>query len=216
MNQKKALKEMWYSGYFRTYRKNKEINDKLLSDFEITSSNISMILKNCEFLRKTPKGWIQKGKPVVSGDVDIFYFEAGKPFTSRGNIEALLKGLKGHVKICDPYITRDTLETVKNISATEVKFLSSSRPDHLKVSTQELADFKKEFPHFEMKLFKHDHLHDRYIIYQDGLIIIGQGLSSKNKEGFVINLPKNISKDLVDSLHIIFDRRWNDQENQSY
>ena len=56
-----TLKILWQDGYFEEYRSNVDIETKLKTDFGITSSNIRSHLSSCQkFLRKEPKGWIQK------------------------------------------------------------------------------------------------------------------------------------------------------------
>jgi len=83
----------------------------------------------------------------------------------------------------------------------------------MSVSAQNLKDFKTENMNVVVKGFPHDHLHDRYILCNNKLFLLGHGFSIRNKESFIIELPEKFSKDLIQSLSTTFDIRWKNRDN---
>ena len=216
MKPKEALEELWKANYFKEYRQKKELEKYILKKFGCTCANWHIMLKLSGFLRKDKEGWIQKYPFENDEGIEVYYFEPDKPRTSRQNFNNLLSSLKGDVKICDPYLTKDTLEALEQIKNADVKFLTCNKKDHIKVSSQEIKDFEKENPKIEIKGFVFDHLHDRYIIAGDKLLLLGHGFSVRNKESFIIELPEKFAKDLIQSLASTFDIRWKNNQNVSY
>jgi len=214
MKQKKAIIDLWKLGYFTNFVSCNQVEKKLLKDFGITSSNMLMILKNCKFLRKTKEGWIQKYPAERNEDIQVYYFEPGKPRSSRMDFVKILNSLSGNIDICDPYLNKDTLEALEEIKKAQVRFLTADKKENIKVSEQNLKDFKKENDNIEIRSFFSDYLHDRYIITNDRLFLLGHGFSIRNKESFVVELPKKFSKDLIQSLKTTFDIRWGNKDNK--
>jgi uncharacterized protein (TIGR02391 family) len=60
MRAKEAITELWKTGYFEKEKTTKRIEQAILKKYGTTCSNIFMVLKICNFLRKTRDGWIQK------------------------------------------------------------------------------------------------------------------------------------------------------------
>ena len=60
MKVKEAITELWKIGFFESSKSTKQIEQKILKNYGVTCSNIIMVLKICDFLRKDKKGWIQK------------------------------------------------------------------------------------------------------------------------------------------------------------
>ncbi len=217
MNPKDALEHLWKEGFFENEASLKNIENKLFEKWKITPSNISMTLKLKsvrKFLIKKNGGWKQRRPYEVNKEnIEVYYFEPDKPRTSRKDFVSILSNLSGEIKICDPYLTEDCLEALEKISKGKVKFLTSSKKNNIKVTDQDLKDFKAEFSKVEIRGFPFDHLHDRYIITKDKLYLLGHGFSIRKKETFIIELPEKFSKDLIQSLNSTFDNRWKNQNN---
>lgn len=219
MAPKKALEELWKTGFFEKIRSLRDIEKEMNSKWKINPSNLTMTLKLKsvkKILMKKPKGWLQR-HPFVQReeDIQVYYFEPGKPRTSRKDFVKILNDLKGDIKVCDPYLNKDTLEALEELKNSNVKFLTSNKKTNIKVTHQELKDFKEEYTNIEIKGFPFDHLHDRYIISKNRLFLLGHGFSIRKKESFVIELPEKFAKDLIQSLSTTFDTRWKNQKNVS-
>ena len=72
-----------------------------------------------------------------------------------------------------------------------------------------IEDFCSEYENIEIKLYDDQDFHDRYILTQDKILIIGHGLKDiGKKESFIIEITEDISKDIISSLLIKFKERW--------
>lgn len=147
------------------------------------------------------------------GFVNVYYFEAGKRYQSKSILaNNILTGLKGELKIVDPYCDIRTLDVLSRADAKDVKFLT--RLENLSERKQgrfqrELQDLKSECPDMEFRNYLKSEIHDRYIISRDRLIILGYSLKDLGaKESFAIILDKKTASDIFDTLVGTFNRRW--------
>ncbi|MBS3090296.1 hypothetical protein J4433_00835 [Candidatus Pacearchaeota archaeon] len=211
-----AIKQLWTDGFFENIRTKKKIEQQIWDKWKISSSNISMTLRLPsvkKFLRKEGKGFRQRFPARKEEEIQVYYFEPERPRTSRKNFISILNNIRGDVRICDPYLTNDTLEALEKIKKAKVRFLTFNNKNNIKVSQKDLQDFKKENSNIDIKGFSFNHLHDRYILTVDVLYILGHGFSVRNKESFIIELPIKLVKDLIQSLSATFDMRWKNQKN---
>lgn len=214
---KKAIEELWVLGFFEKRRSLREVKKRLWGRYKITPSNIVMTLRLKsvkKFLIELKGGyWKQRCPPVRSDEIEVHYFEPGKPRTSRQNFAKILNALTGEIKICDPYLNNDTLEALEQLKNAKVKFLTINNKNNIKVSQRDLKDFKAENANIDIRGFSFDHLHDRYIISKNKLYLLGHGFSIRNKESFIIELSEKIAIDFIQSLSSTFDTRWKHQNN---
>jgi len=113
----KFIDSLWEKDFFKTKKETKNVR-KLLSDEGLNPENITDLLKKRSYL-KNKKGWIQKYPcQKKEEDIQLYYFESGKPRTSRKNFVKILNDLKGEIKICDPYFNKDTLEALEEMTSS--------------------------------------------------------------------------------------------------
>jgi len=204
---KEAIEKLWKRGFFKPpYKKTKDIKNKALKSYGCTCSNWAVLLRKSKFLRKDKQGWIQKYNAEKEGSIQIIKIEAGKPRTATKTFEEIIKKFSGGMAISDPYLTEDGLDLLEKIKAKNIKFLFHQKQD--KLSERDIEDFKKQNSNIELRKFEKPYLHDRYILGKNKILIIGHGLSLRNKETFIILLEDSIARDLRLSLLEIFDRRW--------
>jgi hypothetical protein len=147
------------------------------------------------------------------GSVQLVCFEAGKPYTSKRLLSKnILAGLKGELRIVDPYCGERTLDILRDIGKVRVKFLT--RVENLREKDRnrflrELRDFKSEMPNMEFRNCGNTDIHDRYVISSDSLVILGHSIKDLGgKESFCITLGRDASKNIVEATIENFDRRW--------
>ncbi len=203
-----AIELLWKKDYFRppSYRSTKDIETKASKDYGCTYPNWNTLLSRALFLRKTKKGWIQKAEPQKNNEIKIVLIEEGRPREATKTFEEIVNSFTGPVYISDPYFTRESMDLLEKVPSSEIRFLFHKV--QTKLSQREIEDFKKENSHIKLKQYPNDHLHDRYILSNDKMLIIGHGLSLRNKETFIIELKDDIAKDLRFGLLQTFDRRW--------
>ena len=73
-----------------------------------------------------------------------------------------------------------------------------------------ILDFTKQRPNTEFRIdVEPSDLHDRYVLTNDSLLILGHGLKDiGSKESFMISLRRD-NAGLLDTLATSFDDRWN-------
>ena len=150
---------------------------------------------------------------VKKGSIEVFYFEPGKKYsTKRVLSQHILENLPGNLQIVDPYCGIRTLDILRDLKNKTIQFLT--RIEHLNEKEKErflreLQDFKAEYPKVEFRSYPNTDLHDRYIISENALVILGHSLKDLgSKESFAIVLEKNSNRNIVDALIEIFNRRW--------
>ncbi len=151
--------------------------------------------------------------PIIkSGALSVFYVQGGTPRTARKMLSELLLQLNGVIRISDPYYGIRSLDTLEMIpSSCTVKFLTAVSPESPIKLSGAISDFEREHPTTELRKYPDTKtLHDRYIISQDMLLILGQGIKDiGNKETFVICISSDFAEDLIRTLTKTFDDRWN-------
>lgn len=150
---------------------------------------------------------------VKEGTLKVFYFEPGKPHTSRRQLaKNVLANLKGTLRVVDPYCGERTLDIFSDVKNRTIKFLT--RIENLRDRDRSrflraLQDFKTENPNIEFRNYPNTDIHDRYIISSELLAILGHSIKNLGgKESFAIVFNKNSSKDIVEALIENFNRRW--------
>jgi len=162
-----------------------------------------------EFLEVKAKG----------GLVSMYYFEPDRRFSSKRILSRdIFESLHGELMIIDPYCGERTLDILKNTNLSKdtkgnkVRFLT--RLDNLNNKDKnrflrELADFKNEFPNFEIRDCSDADIHDRYIVSSDKVVILGHSMKDLGKkESFAVILDKKANRNLVEAMIENFNRRW--------
>ena len=122
-----------------------------------------------------------------------------------------LAHLKGEIRIVDPYCGERTLDVLRDVKGSQVRFLT--RLDNLgkrrSQFVRELGEFKLENLNVEFRDYPYTDIHDRYIISSDLLVILGHSIKDLGtKESFGIVLRKGINRDIVEVLIGNFEARW--------
>ena len=126
--------------------------------------------------------------------------------------------LQGDFRIVDRYYGPGSIFVLSKFGKTRrIKFLTAElgRNEQNLGFQVELQKFKSEFRNIEMKQFgKPWELHDRYILADNGLVLVGQGLKDLGqKESFVVFIDKSVSGGILPVLIKAFDERWKKSNN---
>lgn len=137
--------------------------------------------------------------------------EGNQPRTARIKLAEMLSALKGPVRICDPYYgvrTLDTLDLIPRSCAIHFLTMRTNEPERQWKGA--FQDFKRERPRAEFRVAsKTATLHDRYLVTEDAILILGHGFKDiGGKESFIISLTKDISPDLIRETIQSFNARW--------
>jgi hypothetical protein len=150
---------------------------------------------------------------VKQASVEVFYFDPGKRYSTKRILsQNILKEIQGDLQIVDPYCGIRTLDILRDLKDKTIKFLT--RVENLNEKERErflreLQDFKAEYPKIEFRNYSNTDIHDRYIISENELVILGHSLKDLgSKESFAIVLNADSSKNVIEALIEIFNRRW--------
>jgi hypothetical protein len=141
----------------------------------------------------------------------VLRIEAGQPRQARIKLGEMLFKLKGVVKICDPFYGISTLDSLDLLpKSSEVRFLTQKTTEPSRRIEGAIRDFCKERSKTELrKASTSSKLHDRYILADQQIIILGHGIKDiGNKESFVIVLNEDLVPDLINETNTSFDREW--------
>jgi hypothetical protein len=141
----------------------------------------------------------------------VVYVEAGKPYTAQRQLEELFLTITGEIRICDPYYGRKTLVRLDSLKHCKpIKFLTQ-KPDAQETQTVSTALqlWKAEHGTIEFRRDAGRDIHDRFLLSDSELILLGHGLKDVgNKESFIIRLGRDVAGDLMDTVRDAFDAKW--------
>lgn len=131
------------------------------------------------------------------------------------NFPELINSLGGELLIVDPYYGYGTFHTLSKFDKSKkIRFLTNelgaSETRNKQQFDLQLKTFRSEFKNIDLRQYpKGYELHDRYILAEGGLVIIGQGIKDLgNKESFIVFLPKETIGSLLTTLKSKFEERW--------
>jgi len=152
-----------------------------------------------------------QSKYALSG-IKALVIGGTKPWTDRHlTLPEIAAELKGRICIVDKFYGSGSLAILHYFKhGVPLQFLTGKTHDNSAAFSRELKDFQKEVPSLEARLFSaHNDLHDRYIISDNALVIVGHGIKDiGNKESFLILLKGDTTADLRKTLLEKFDSRW--------
>jgi len=148
---------------------------------------------------------------LSEGPIQVMYIEAGTPRTARKELGGILEGLSGVVRILDPYYGKRTLDVLELIPGScEVRFLTAKTTENEARLRRAISDFRKEHRATYMRIYPRPrNIHDRYIIDDRELLIIGHGLKDiGGRESFIIRIDESIAGGIVREIRESFDAKW--------
>lgn len=165
-------------------------------------------------ISKRGRALLDRTDPVHG--IEVWHVEPGKKWTAWRNLEDFSPMLSGPLQISDPYYGQRSLHALQ---------ILANRPDGVRLlsclpasrrgttgSTVRVAagDFVSQTPNVEIRLVAPPApFHDRYIVSDHSLTILGQGLEGLGeKESFVIHLPEELVADTLQTLRQDFETRW--------
>lgn len=145
--------------------------------------------------------------------VNAFYFEPDTRYTAKRLLKnQVFSGLIGSLKILDPYCSEKTLDVLANLKDRSMKVLTrlgNLRERDKDKFVRDVADFKTENPNVEFRDYPNADIHDRYIISEDKVTLIGHSMKDLGaKESFAVVLGRAYYREIYDALNDNFIRRW--------
>ena len=145
--------------------------------------------------------------------VNAFYFEPDTRYTAKRLLKnQVFSDLKGSLKIVDPYCSERTLDVLASLKSRPTKVLTrleNLRDREKGKFVREVADFKTENPNVEFRNYPNADIHDRYMISEDKVILIGHSIKDLGaKESFAVVLARENYREIYEALNSNFTSRW--------
>ena len=168
-------------------------------------------------------GWLDKKQLECAFNPDkgaMFFSGKGSWTDPNKNFPKIISLLEGDLCILDPYYGNGTFFALEKFgNKRKIRFLTCKLGNEEQENRTKfdinLRRFKKEFKNIELKAYGQFYeLHDRYIISDNALVLIGYGIKDlADKESFIVFLPKNLVKDFLPTLKKTFEIRWKKSNN---
>jgi hypothetical protein len=141
----------------------------------------------------------------------VFFVESGQPRTAHLDLAKLFKEIVGAISICDPYYGTGTLYRLDLLRhCSPIRFLTKHADrNEQHVLPRAIQEWNRQHGAAEFRTTTSADLHDRFILSNSELILLGHGLKDVgNKDSFVVKLPASIVPDLVSTVRDSYDRKW--------
>lgn len=174
--------------------------------YALTNLPRGLVNKNKSYFKIMEKGRKKLFENVTENNE--IYIKSNSQFSSKYLLtNKVLTQLSGNIHICDPYIGPRIFDILLNVDKNiKIRILTANIEDKPTGNfSRTLNDFKKEGYDIEVRKYDKSKIHDRYIIDNNCMWIIGHSLKDLgNKECFIFET----GKDLRDAVANVFNRRW--------
>lgn len=150
---------------------------------------------------------MKKGEDEIrSSGITSVFIEPEAALSQIRRVEETLAGLRGSLKVCDPYVDNHTLDMLAECRAAEHISLLTVNLNKEARFRRDMASFVKEHGNIlDVRVLENGKLHDRYIIHADGMLLLGTSLNGLGKkQSFVVSL----GEDLRHAVSPAFNRCW--------
>lgn len=150
-------------------------------------------------------------KPAEPTGTLVWFVKAGTPFSERQRLASVLEELRGDVCVVEPYYGPGLLSALQHLKACDtVRCLTRQLPKGGKaVVEHDIKLFKQEYANAEFQISNSGDLHDRYVLTDKRILILGQGLKDFGKDdSFLIGLDDSVAKDMIKSAKTAFEAHW--------
>lgn len=195
-----------------------QISDILVNNFSIsrTPQAIASTLGKAARNRLVHKNSDDKFKLMELGREELylveadnpgaFYIEPGKPFSAKlVLLNDILSKVENRVWISDPYVSIRLLDLL-NVLEPDIQIRILTQTVQGKGEFKRaLIDFKREHPKTEVRIVDSDELHDRYILSEKRMWLVGHSLKDLGRrESFIVAL----GEDIRNSMSEVYEERW--------
>jgi hypothetical protein len=124
----------------------------------------------------------------------VLFIEPTQGFTGLREAHALLNELAGDLRVCDPYVDARTLDMLAECEAADsIRLLTQNIKAPSGLSQTAKAFERQHGVSLEVRKAPAGILHDRYVIYGDGMLLFGTSLNGLGlKQSFVVMLGEDI------------------------
>lgn len=121
-------------------------------------------------------------------------------------VEGILSGLKGHVRVCDPYVESKSLDLLAACACADTIKLLTVEVHKEERFKRDLRAFNLEHgSRLEVRRHAPGLLHDRYVLHEGGALLLGGSLNGLGmKQSFIWAAGPDLSR----SAQVCFEKNW--------
>lgn len=148
---------------------------------------------------------LQSGREMVSTDETVTFVNPTSALQSTVKLHDMLRQLNGQLSVCDPYFDHLTLEHLEACGkGRRIRLLTQkvngSGPLRRVFDAANLSGYC-----FEVRIACGKVLHDRYVIDERAMLLLGGSLNGfGKKQSFVVQVGTDVRKTVLD----VFDFEW--------
>jgi hypothetical protein len=207
-NQKYIDKSVWLTG--------SELSRRLRDDHGIglhwrTIENMLFADKTRVARRRRVRQWqfsiLKPGEELLgAAQSSILFIDPAQSFKATLSLHDFFSKLKGTIRVCDAYLDNTTLEHLHALDKSVTIQLLTKNVESSGTLPRLLAAWKTEGRTLEVRVANSAPLHDRYIIDDTAMLILGTSLNGfGKKQCFIIQTGPDVRAALVP----VFDNLWN-------
>lgn len=176
----------------------------------------TVLMGSREFVdrRKRQHRWhftiLTAGERLISETSEpITLIEPKKALQAVISLHKLFSNLNGTVRICDPYLDPATIEHLDACADVQIRLLTKNvrKASQLR---RLISAFQGGKRHLEIRIASHGSLHDRYILDDSSMLILGTSLNGfGKKQCFVVKAGNGIRNVVLSD----FDSKWQSATN---
>ena len=124
----------------------------------------------------------------------VIFVEPSSGYSGLRETHALLAGMAGEVRVCDPYADLKTLDMLAECTtATTIRLLTENIKNKAGFKQAVKAFAVEHRTPLDVRVASPKLLHDRYAIHDDGMVLLGTSLNGLGlKQSFVIAMGPDI------------------------
>ncbi|MEW6048082.1 MAG: hypothetical protein AB1609_16675, partial [Bacillota bacterium] len=132
----------------------------------------------------------------------VIMIDPATAFSDLRRVDTILRSLIGTVRLCDPYVDTHTLDVLLEIDPScVIQLLTVNIRDQSRFR-RDLEGFRRQGRSLEVRIASASVLHDRYIIDDACMLLIGQSLNGLGKkQAFVVRVGDDIRRQTLDFFH---------------
>jgi len=151
-------------------------------------------------------GLVRVPVPEASRPESVIFIDPQEALRAVTTLRKELGKLRGTVRVCDPYLAVETIEHLDGAPVCSPLRLLTSRVHTSGALSRAFAALKMNNPEFEVRQVGEKALHDRYIIDDEKMVLLGSSLNAfGSKESFMIRV---VDPDTRRSVLERFDAHW--------
>ncbi len=152
---------------------------------------------------------------MPSDAITVIHVDAGHQRTTYLSLKKVFGDVSGEVRICDPYYGKGSLLRLDLLEhCSPIRFLTQQPGGNEKTTiVSEMEEWSREHGSIEFRRRIGHDLHDRFVLSNAELILIGHGLKDiGGKDSFVVRIDSSLAQEVISSVRESFDKRWSTAE----